>query len=178
MNEEYTITIFSENSIGLLNRISINFTKRKLNIDSLIVSESAIPGVFKFIIVVCCPQNTVEILVKQLEKQIDVIRAFYLKKEDILYQELALYKLATESLLESNEVENIIRQHNARILEITREHIIIEKTGHKSETQELFEKLKPYEVKQFVRTGRVAITRPDIELLSEYLKGLEQEHRK
>lgn len=174
---EYTLTIFSENSIGLLNRITINFTKRKLNIESLTVSESAIKGVFKFTIVVICNQHTVENLVKQLEKQIDVIRAFYLTPDEILHQEIALYKIETNALLETNELETIIRNYNARILEMTREYTVIEKTGHKAETQELFEKMKPYGVLQFVRSGRVAITRLKQELLSTYLEKLEKHHR-
>jgi acetolactate synthase-1/3 small subunit len=176
-NQEYTITIFSENSIGLLNRITINFTKRKLNIESLTVSESAIKGVFKFTIVVVCPKRTVENLIKQLEKQIDVIRAFYLTQDEVLHQEIALYKIETAALLETNEIEGIIRNHNARILEMTKEYTVIEKTGHKADTQELFERLKPYGVLQFVRSGRVAITRLKKELLSSYLENLEKQHR-
>jgi acetolactate synthase-1/3 small subunit len=173
MNQEFTITIFSENHIGLLNRITINFTKRKLNIDSLTVSESAIKGVYKFTIVVECSQQIVENLVKQFEKLVDVIRAFYLKQDEILHQEIAMYKIKTSALLETNEIEGIIRQYNARILEMTKEYTVIEKTGHKAETQELFTKLKDYGVLQFVRSGRVAITRSKKELLSSYLEKLE-----
>ncbi len=174
MNEEFTITVFSENSIGLLNRITINFTKRKLNIDSLTVSESAIKGVYKFTIVVRCALATVENLVKQLEKQVDILRTFFLRENEILHQEMAMYKIETSSFMESNNVETIIRQHNARILEVTKEYTILEKTGHKNETQQLFEDLKPFGVLQFVRSGRVAITRLKKELLSNYLEKLEK----
>jgi acetolactate synthase-1/3 small subunit len=174
MNEEFTITVFSENSIGLLNRITINFTKRKLNIDSLTVSESAIKGVYKFTIVVRCALATVENLVKQLEKQVDILRAFFLRESEVLHQEMAMYKIETSAFMESNNVESIIRQHNARILEVTKEYTVIEKTGHKKETQQLFEELKPYGVLQFVRSGRVAITRLKQELLSNYLEKLEK----
>ena len=174
MIEEFTITIFSENSIGLLNRITINFTKRKLNIESLTVSESAIKGVHKFTIVVRCALATVENLVKQLEKQVDILRTFFLRENEILHQEIALYKIETSAFMESKKAEEVIRQHNARILEVTREYTVIEKTGHKNETQQLFTELKPYGVLQFVRSGRVAITRLKKELLSEYLEKLEK----
>jgi len=177
MNQEFTITIFSENSIGLLNRMTIIFTRRKINIDSLTVSESAIKGIFKFIIVVNCELKMVENLVKQIEKQIDVIRAFYLTTDEILHQELAMYKINTSALLETNLIEGIIRRYNARILEMTQDYTIIEKTGHKEETQELFDQLKPHGVLQFVRSGRIAITRLKKELLSSYLENLEKEHR-
>jgi acetolactate synthase-1/3 small subunit len=177
MIKEFTITIFSENSIGLLNRITIIFTRRKLNIESLTVSESAIKGVFKFTIVVNCEDDKVKNLVKQIEKQIDVIRAFYLTEDEILHQEIAMYKIETKSLLETNLIEGIIRNYNARILELTAEYTVIEKTGHKAETQELFEHLKPYGVLQFVRSGRVSITRLKKEHLSSYLENLELGHR-
>ena len=72
--------------------------------------------------------------------------------------------------MESDQIEKLIRQHNARILEITHEYTVIEKTGHKEETQELFEGLAPFGVLQFIRSGRVAITRSPIEKLSEFLK--------
>ncbi len=174
MNEEFTIIIFSENSIGLLNRITINFTKRKLSIDSLTVSESAIKGVFKFTIVVRCALNTAENLVKQLDKQIDILRTFFLRDSEILHQEMAMYKIETSTFTESNKVEGIIRKYNARILEVTKEFTAIEKTGHKRETQQLFEELRPYGMLQFVRSGRVAITRLKKELLSDYLKKIEK----
>lgn len=174
MIEEFTITVFSENSIGLLNRITINFTKRKLNIDSLTVSESAIKGVYKHTIVVRCALATVKNLVNQLNKQIDVIRTFFLREHEILHQEMAMYKIETSTFLESNKVEVIIRKHNARILEVTKEYTAIEKTGHKKETQELFEELQPFGVLQFVRSGRVSITRLKKELLSEYLLKLDK----
>lgn len=177
MNKEFTITIFSENSIGLLNRITIHVTRRKINIESLTVSESAIKGVFKFTIVVICPEPTVINLVKQLEKQVEVIRAFYHTEEEVLHQEIAMYKIETKALLDTNEIEGIIRHYNARILEMTHEYTVFEKTGHKAETQELFEKLRPYGVLQFVRSGRVSITRLKKELLSNYLAKLEEEHK-
>lgn len=177
MNQEFTISIFSENSIGLLNRITIIFTRRKLNIESLTVSESALKGVFKFTIVINCDEKAVKNLVKQIEKQIEVLRAFYLTGDEILHQEIAMYKIKTSSLLETNLIEGIIRRYSARILELTNEYTVIEKTGHKEETQKLFEQLKPYGVLQFVRSGRVAITRHKKELLSSYLENLEKEHR-
>ena len=64
----------------------------------------------------------------------------------------------------------MIRLHNARILEITREYTVIEKTGHEEETQALFEGLNTFGVLQFIRSGRIAITRSPIERLSEFLK--------
>jgi acetolactate synthase-1/3 small subunit len=170
MKQEYNITIFSENHIGLLNRITIVFTRRKINIDSLIVSESAIEGIYKFLVVVNTTEDMVKKVVLQIEKLIDVIRAFYHTNDEMIYQEIAMYKVPTEALYESDTIERIVRKAGARILEITREYTIIEKNGHKEETQALFEELNRFKVMQFTRSGRVALTRDPIERLSEFLK--------
>lgn len=172
MNQEYIITVYSENHIGLLTRITIVFTRRKVNIESLTVSESAIHGVFKFTIVV--KSNTAQVIkiVSQIEKQIDVLKAFYHTNDEMIYQEIALYKVPTEALYDSDKVEKMVRKAGARILEITRDYTVIEKTGHFEETQALFEELNQdhFKVMQFIRSGRVAITRDPIERLSEFLK--------
>jgi len=171
MKQEYIITVFSENHIGLLSRITIIFTRRKINIDSLTVSESAISGVFKFTIVINETADRVQKVVGQLEKVVDVLKVFANTNDEMIYQEIALYKVSTEFLFESNDVEKIIRNSGARILEITREYVVIEKTGHSNETQQLFDELNStYGVTQFIRSGRVAITRDTIERLSEFLK--------
>jgi acetolactate synthase I/III small subunit len=170
MKKEYNITVFSENHIGLLSRITLIFTRRKINIESLTVSESAFSGIYKFTIVVECSQDMVRKIVSQIEKVIDVLKAFYLTNEEMIYQEIALYKVPTESLYDSDQLEKIVRNSGARILEITREFTVIEKTGHKEETQDLFIQLKQFKVMQFIRSGRVAITRDPIERLSEFLK--------
>jgi acetolactate synthase I/III small subunit len=170
MKQEYIITVFSEDHIGLLSRITIIFTRRKINIDSLTVSASAIPGIFKFTIVINETPDRVQKVVGQLEKVVDVMKAYYNTNDEMIYQEIALYKVSTEFLFESDKVETIVRNSGARILEITRDYIVIEKTGHSHETQQLFEDLNDYGVTQFNRSGRVAITRSTIEKLSEFLK--------
>jgi acetolactate synthase-1/3 small subunit len=174
MEQEYTITAFSENHIGLLNRITIIFTRRIVNIESLTVSESSIHGIHKFTIVVKTTQEKVEKVVKQIEKLVEVLKAFYHPEDEIIHQEIALYKVPTEALVNTTTLERTIRKHNARILEVTEEYTVIEKTGHKEETTELFDELNKFGVKQFTRSGRVAITKLKEELLSSYLHEVDQ----
>ncbi len=176
--KEFTLTAFSENSIGLVNRLTIIFTRRHLNIESLTVSESALHGIFKFTIVIRTTQEVIEKVVKQIEKVVDVLRAYYLCQEDIIYQEIALYKVPTEALTESTEIEGLVRRYNARILEVTSEYTVIEKTGHKEETQQLFDEMKKFGVLQFTRSGRIAITKAKKERMSEYLVKLDTQKPK
>lgn len=171
----YTVTVYSENQVGLLNQISIIFTRRQLNIESLSVSGSAIEGVHKFTITTYSDRERMEKLVKQIEKRIDVLRAFFYTDDEIIFQEVALYKVPTDKLLDDRSIEDLIRKHNARILEVNRTYTVIEKSGHPDETQSLFEELSRYDVMQFVRSGRVAITKSTVEHVSIFLQ--EQQYR-
>ena len=109
-------------------------------------------------------------VVKQIDKLVEVLKAYYHTNDEMIYQEIALYKVPTEALTSSNQIEGLVRQFNARILEVTPDYTVIEKTGHKEETQELFEGLNQFGVLQFIRSGRIAITRSPIEKLSVFLK--------
>jgi acetolactate synthase-1/3 small subunit len=175
IKETYTISAFSENHIGLLNRITIIFTRRHVNIESLTVSHSAIPGIHKFTIVVNETQERVEKVVKQIDKLVEVLKAYYHLDSEIVHQEIALYKVPTEELLKSKTLEQTIRKHNARILEVMPEYTVIEKTGHKEEIQALFDQLSKYGVKQFTRSGRVAVTKLSEELFSNYLREIDKQ---
>ncbi len=166
----FTVTVFTENQVGLLNQISIIFTRRCLNIESLSVSPSSIKGIHKFTITTWSDRETMEKVIKQIDKRIDVLKSFLYTDDEIVYQEIALYKVPTIKLLEEKNLEVIIRNHNARILEITQEYTVIEKSGHSDETEALFEELKHYSIKQFVRSGRVAITKSPIEYVTLFLE--------
>ena len=171
----YTVTVYSENQVGLLNQISIIFTRRQLNIESLSVSGSAIEGVHKFTITSFSDRESMEKLVKQIDIRLDVLRAFFYTDDEIIFQEVALYKVPTDKLLDDRSIEDLIRKHNARILEVNRTYTVIEKSGHPDETQSLFEELSRYDVMQFVRSGRVAITKSTVEHVSIFLQ--EQQYR-
>ena len=169
-NTLYTITVYTENQVGILNQISIIFTRRNLNIWSLSVSSSAIEGVHKFTIACRTDLKTIETVVRQIEKRIDVLKAFYYTDNEIIYQEVALYKVQTDTILESPDFEELVRRNNAQILEINRPYTVLQKTGHCDETRRLYDELAPYGVLQFVRSGRVAITKSTVERVSRFIE--------
>ena len=173
MEQEYIITVFSENKVGLLSQITTVFTCRNVNIESLTTSESALAGIHKFTSVVRTDPEKIEKLARQVEKRIDVLKVFVFTSDEVVQQEIALYKVTR-----SRNVEQLVRRHNVRILEIDDDYIVVEKTGYKSETRELFELLQPYGVQQFVRSGTVAIVKSRRELLNEYLEELARNDRK
>ncbi len=176
MDKQYTISIFTEDKVGMLNRITIIFTRRYINIKSITASESEVKGVYRYTIVVKSTLEKIEKVLGQIEKLVDVFKAFVLEDEDIVYQEIALYKVSLKNLA-NGQYEKIIRENHARILAVETDYIVIEKTGHKSETKELFEKLQPFGIMEFARSGRVAITK-NIKQISEYLKEFDKKSKK
>lgn len=169
--KEFTLSIFTEDKIGLMSRVVAIFTRRHLNINSINASESSMKGIYRFTIVLSVTENMVQKLVGQLDKQIDVIKAFYYETKDVVYQELALYKIPTHLFSNGQEVEKLIRSYNARILSIEPEYIVVEKTGHEHEIKALLKEFEKIGIYEFVRSGRVAITKP-MEQLNTYLKSL------
>ena len=170
--KEYTINIFTENVTGLISRVVSVFTRRHINIDSLTASQSSIKGIHRFTIVVKLNKENVRKVVAQLEKQVDVIKAFYYDNSEIIHQEIALYKVPTAAFTKGNSLEKLIRLHNARILDIEVEYTVIEKTGHPEETEALLRELEKIGIYEFVRSGRVAIVKP-MERLNTYLKSID-----
>lgn len=176
MKQEFTLSLFTENHIGILSQITIILTRRQINIESITASESAVKGIHLLTIVVKTTSEMVRKIARQIEKLVDVLKVFVHTSEEIIYQELALYKVSTKALMSGKIIDHIVRAFNARILEITPEYVVIEKTGHKRETNELLEQLEPYGVLQFVRSGRVAVT-TQVKELNSYLKEMDEANR-
>jgi acetolactate synthase I/III small subunit len=174
MNEikQYTLSVFTENRSGLLMRVVMVFTRRHINIESLTTSQSSIDGVFRFTIVVNVSETDVKKLVQQLDKQVDVLKAFYYEDEDIINQEIALYKVPIEAYQDPGKMILLMRKHSARILTVEKEFVVIEKSGLEEETTALLEELRQYGIYEFVRSGRVAVAKP-MEQLNNYLKSME-----
>lgn len=173
----YTITIFSENTVGVLNQITTIFTRRQLNIETLSVSPSAIRGIHKFTITTFSDDEEVmKKLVRLIDKRVDILKAYFNTDEDLVHQELALYKLSTNKVMEHGSIEYLVRKYNIRILEVNKDCVVFLKAGHYEETQGLFEELADtIGVLQFVRSGRIAITKSKVERLSDMLAKWEQQ---
>lgn len=176
MKQEFTISLFTEDHIGILGKITIILTRRQINIDSITASESAVKGVQLLTIVVSTTTEMIQKVARQMEKLVDVMKVFVHTSEQIVYQEIALFKISTKGLMSGNVIDHIVRAHHARILEVSPEYIVLEKTGHKTEITELLTKLEPYGVLQFVRSGRVAITK-QVKELTSYLKEMDEANR-
>jgi acetolactate synthase-1/3 small subunit len=157
MKQEFTVTVYTENQIGLLNRIAIMFSRRKINIESLNTSPSEIEGIHRFTIVINELEEVVKKLARQIEKQVEVLKAYYNTNDEIVWQELALYKVPTDEIAEKVKVERLLREYGARAVVIRKDYTVFETTGQREEINKLISVLEPYGLIEFVRSARVAI---------------------
>lgn len=173
MKQEYTISVYTENQIGLLNRIAIIFSRRKINIESMNTSPSEAEGIHRFTIVINETEDVVKKLCRQIEKQVEVLKAYYNTNDEIVWQELAMYKVPTDEVAEKVKVERLLRQYGARAVVIRKDYTVFETTGQREETDKLVAVLEPLGLIEFVRSARVAIIKAS-NGFHEKLKEFEQ----
>ncbi|WP_435261924.1 acetolactate synthase small subunit [Tenacibaculum sp. nBUS_03] len=170
--QTYTISIYTENNIGLLNRISAIFQRRHLNVESVNVSKSEIKSVSRFTLLVKLTEDEVKKIIGQIEKQVEVIKAFYHTDDETIYQESCLFKLSADLLTGNDEIQKIINGSKSRVININKDFFVLEKSGSKEEVEELYHILDQHGIMQFIRSGRIAITKKEMPV-SEMLKALE-----
>jgi len=167
MNQElksYTISVYTENNIGLLNRVSAIFQRRRINIESLNISVSEIEGVSRFTIVVNMTEANIKKIVGQVEKQIEVIKAYYHTDDETIYQESAMFKIKSELLFEERQIQNIIKESNAQIVTVNKEFFVLEKSGRRHEIELLHRELSAFGIMQFTRSGRISVTKEPMQI--------------
>ncbi|WP_375419439.1 acetolactate synthase small subunit [uncultured Hymenobacter sp.] len=171
--QEYNITAYTENHIGLLNRIAIIFSRRKINIESLNTSPSEIEGIHRFNIVITETEDVVGKICRQMEKQVEVLKVYFNSNEEVIWQEMALYKVPTDVIAERALVERLLRENGARAVVIRKDYTVFETTGHRQETDALLRALEPFGLIEFVRSARIAIIKAS-DGFSRQLREFEQ----
>jgi len=175
----YTLLVYSENIAGILNQITAVFTRRQVNIESLNVSASSIPGVHKYTITAWSDPDQIEKITKQIEKKIDVVKASYYTDDQLFIREVGLYKLSTSLVLEHPEISRTIRRSGAHIMEVNPTFCSVMLSGMTEEITALYFALNEFGcVLQYTRSGRIAVTRSTVEQVSDFLEQQEQRHGK
>lgn len=167
MSEEkqlYTVSIYTENNIGLLNRISAIFQRRHINIESINSSVSEIENVSKWTIVVKLCEEQMKKIIGQIDKQVEVIKAFYHTEDETIYQESCIFKIKSHLLFDERQIQNIIKESNARIVTVNKDFFVIEKSGRKEEIDLLYRELSVFGIMQYTRSGRIAITKDEMKI--------------
>ena len=171
----YTLLVYSENVAGILNQITAVFTRRQVNIESLNVSASSIPGVHKYTITAWSDEDQINKITRQIEKKIDVIKANYFTDDQLFIREAGLYKLSTDKVLANPEISRTVRRYDATITEVNPTYTIVMKSGQTDDIIELFRALDAFDcVLQYTRSGRIAVTRGTQEQVSAFLEEREK----
>lgn len=173
MKREYTITVYTEDKVGILGRLSTIFSRRKINLEYLNTAPSEVPGIHRFTIVIIETEEAVAKLVKQIEKQVDVLKAYAHTEDEIIWQEMGLYKVSSEAITEKVKVERLLHQYGARAIAIRKDYIVFEATGHQEEIDRVIRFFEPYGLIEFVRGARVAIIK-DSESFHDKVKEFER----
>ena len=163
MNEEklYTIIIYTENKPGVLYRIADAFLKRKINIESLTVSEIEAQKMSRFTIVVKGTGLAVEKISKQLYKIIEVVKVLEKTDEELIFKEIALIKVSTKNPAKRQEVEDLAYLFRANIVYVGNNYLTVEKAGSEEEINSLYALVKPFGIREYVRSGRIALTKEE-----------------
>ena len=157
MKKEFTLTVYTENQVGLINKIAIMFSRRKISLESFNTSPSEVPNIYRFTIVVIESEAVVKNLVKQIEKIVDVFKVYCNTNEEIVWQQMALYKVPTEVIIKEVKVERLLREYGAKAVVIRSDYTVFEATGQGDEINKLLKKLDKFGLIEFVRSSRIAI---------------------
>lgn len=161
MKEQYTISAFSENHPGVLHRITAVFTRRKVNVESLTVCETETKGISRFTIVVCCDSEQIEKIVKTINRIIEVREVFFSQDPELLFKEIAFMRVGAETSERRAEIEEFAHRHHAEVVFADRSSLVVEATGSEDAIHSLYLLLEPFGIKEFLRSGRIAIRKTE-----------------
>ncbi|MCF0188440.1 MAG: acetolactate synthase small subunit [Bacteroidaceae bacterium] len=171
----YTLIVFSEHVAGILNQVTAVFTRRQVNIESINASPSSIEGVHKYTITCYSDEEEIKIITAQIERKVDVLKANYYTDNEIFMQETALLKMRTDKVLADPEISRTVRHHGAMFMDVNKTYMTVTKTGRTEDLLAMYYDLAVTgAVLQWVRSGRIAVTRSHTEYLDEFLLQREQ----
>ena len=156
--QRHTIVALVEDRPGVLNRVSSLFRRRGFNIASLAVGKSEQPNLSRMTFVVEGDENTVEQVTKQLNKLIEVIKVSELNEDEVVARELALIRVHASASTRS-EIIQLVDIFRANIVDVSSNSVVIEVTGEEDKINALYNLLRPFGIRELMRTGRIAMTR-------------------
>ncbi len=157
MERLYTISAFTENHPGVLHRLTSVLTRRKVNIESLTVSETETKGISRFTIVIRVEPDLMRKIAKAIDRIIEVVDIAVSENSELLYKEIALYRTEAASSDVRQKIEEHAERYGAVITFADDDTVVVEKTGTEDEVKSLFRLLEPFGIREFVRSGRIAI---------------------
>lgn len=164
----YTIIVFSENKPGVLYRIADLFLRRRINIESMTVSEIEEQKMSRFTITVDADGALVEKIVKQIYRIIEVVKVIESTESELIVREVALFRVHVNTSEKRAQINEIVRMTKSSIIHFSKNEVTITHTGTEEETENVKSLLRPYGLNEFVRSGRVAITKNEHKLSGKW----------
>ena len=158
MTSTHTISVLVENQSGSLSRIAGLFSARGYNISSLSVAETEDPSVSRMTIVVGGDDDIIEQIVKHLNRLIDVIKVMDFRTEPVIERELLIVRINCTAAVRS-ELDTLCKVYGAAIIAITQSSVTIQQADESSRVEEFIGLIRPYGIKEIVRSGKVALAK-------------------
>lgn len=157
MKNEFTLTIYSEDQLRLINRLSSMFLRKQVEVLSFNMSVCEIDKMYRYTIAIKETLHQARNLAAQIEKIIEVFKCHFNWNEETVFRQIALFKIPTEVFLTETKMELVFKENNFKISEIHKEYTIMEATGTEDEISFLTEKLISLGLIEFVKSSRIAL---------------------
>ena len=157
MKQEYTLTIYTENRVSLINKIAITLSRRKINLESLNISLDEKQKTYRFTLVLNETESMMKNLTLQIEKMVDIFEVYCNTSDEIIWQEIALYKVPTATIIKEAAVERLLKNYGAKAVAIQKDYTVLEARGQDKEVNDLLQELRKFGLTEFVRSSRIAI---------------------
>ena len=158
MKKEYTLTVYTEDQMVVLHKIIVILSRRKTTLENLNISTCEMDQMYRFTLVLNETFEVVRNVALQIEKVIEVFQCYYSTNEAIVWKQIALFKVKTASVLNPENTDWLFRKYNARYITIEKDYTIFEVTGQEDEINTLTVALKQYELIEFIKSARIALT--------------------
>lgn len=157
MKQEYTLTAYTEDQMGLLNKITVILSRRKISLESLNISTCEIDKMYRCTLVINDTFEIVRNIALQIEKIIEVFKCYYSTNDEIVWRQIGLFKIKTSSIM-SEEMNHLLKKHNTQFITIEKDFTVFEATGLEDEINNLAVELKHFELIEFIKSARIAVT--------------------
>ena len=156
MKNPYTFTIYAEDQIQLFQKITLIFSRKKIRIESFNFSSCEVDQISRFTIVVTETSEVVQNLVPQIEKIIEVFKCYCNTNAEIIWKQIALFKVPTATIYEEN-LSCLLKKYDATAVSIERNYTVFQATGNEEEINDLVIKLSDFNLIEFVKSPRIAL---------------------
>ena len=157
MKQEYTLTAYTEDQMGLIHQLTVILSRRKISLVTLNISTCEIDQMYRFTFVLNETFEIVRNIALQIEKIIEVFKCYYSTNDQIVWKQMALFKIKTSGMMQPEDIDGLFKKYNARYITIEKDYTVFEVTGQEDEINTLALELNKFELIEFIKSARIAV---------------------